>query len=261
MPTQTGTGSSNTTSNTNQTLAEIIAHLRGSVTGSVTVNSPYAPYVTISTEGARNTDPAQQYVTIHISSSYTGQLPLSSWRIDSPVSALGATLGSASSLPISGQINDGPFTVGANSTIYVVTGRSPEGESFRENLCSGYFSNAQTFVPYLNQQCPSGTDELTRAAQSGFIPSDACINYVKSLYSCKLVIANFPTTLDSACENFITTTLTYNGCVDAHRTDANFYQNTWYVYLNRSGTIWKSSNEVIRLVDENGKVVATAAYQ
>ena len=242
----------------NDTLSSIIAHLRG---GTTKGDSPYAGNLTLSVGNVQSTDPTAEYLVIRVSSNLVGQLSISNWKLESPVTALGAVIGPANPLPISGTgKNEASVTVGAGATIYVISGRSPEGESFRKNLCTGYFGNNQSFTPSLTRDCPRPSDELKKAAQAGFIPTDACISYVNGLSSCQLVSVAFPQNIGSGCQSFITTSLTYNGCVDAHKTNADFYKNEWYLYLDRDQELWKSSNEQIRLLDENGKVVASVSY-
>jgi hypothetical protein len=246
---------------TNETLSDIIARLRGNAGGSKTV-SPYAASTTLSTSNARNTDPKTEYVTIKFSKDTAGQRAISNWRIESAVSSLGAMLGPASYLPYTNTgSSEVPVSVGANATIYVITGRSPLGESFRKNLCTGYFTNSQTYTPSLAQECPRPEDELKRTVSVGFIPSDPCVNYIKTIAACQLVnTVKIPANAGDQCSNFITTTLTYNGCVNAHKNDAGFYKNEWYIYLDRDQELWKNQNEQIRLLDENGKVVASVSY-
>jgi hypothetical protein len=243
---------------TNESLSDIIARMRGA--GGTKGASPYAPYVTLSATNAQSTDPGAEYLTLRTSSDLKGQLAISNWRIESAVSALGAVLGPASYLPISGSVGtEVPVSVGANTTLYIVTGRSPEGESFRENLCTGYFRNGASFTPYLTQYCPRPNDEFKKAVLTGFIPNDACVNYVNTLGNCQLA-GTPPIGINDQCATFLANALTYNGCVTAHKADAGFYKNSWYIYLDRDQELWKSSNEQIRLLDESGKVVAPVSY-
>lgn len=243
-----------------ETLVDIIARLRLGIGGS-SGSSSYADSVNLSNGDTSATDPSKEYVVIKFDSDMKGKVPVSNWRIESAITTNGTTLGPAVALPFSGDLNqEGTVFAEAGTTLYVVTGRSPTGYSFRENICSGYFGNRQSFVPTLFQWCPRGKDELLVAAQKGFQPSDACISYVEGLRTCQLVSTGFPLTVDDQCQSFITTTLTYNGCVYAHKTDKNFYKNTWYLYLDRSQELWKSKNDQIRLLDDSGEVVATMSY-
>jgi hypothetical protein len=244
---------------TNDTLSGIIGYFRGGGSSGVKATSPYAQYVTLSYSNAQSTDPKTEYVTIRISQNLTGQLPISAWRIESPVSLNGAALGPASPLPISGTIAESPVTVGAGATINIISGTSPEGESFRKNICTGYFTNAQSFSPTLSTDCPRPSDELKKAALQGFFPTDACVSYIDNVSACHIP-SQIPPSLGDQCLSFIAATLNYQGCVNLHQNDANFYKNEWYLYLDRTSEMWRSSNEQINLLDENGKVVASVSY-
>ena len=52
----------------------------------------------------------------------------------------------------------------------------------------------------------------------------------------------------------------YNGCVDAHKNDADFMGNTWRVYLGRSSSMWRTKNELVKLLDKDGKTVDAFSY-
>lgn len=256
---QSTSGSGGGSATTNETLSDIIARLRG---GGTKPASPHAPGVSLSSSNARNTDPKTEYITIKFSTDLEGQLAISNWRIESAVSALGTVLGPASYLPIGNTgPSEVPVSVGAGATVYLVTGRSPLGESFRKNLCTGYFTNSQTYTPSLTKECPRPDDELKRVVLAGFIPSDPCVNYVKTISTCQLInTAKVPVDVGDQCMNFIATTLTYNSCVNAHKNDVGFYKNEWYIYLDRDQELWKKENEHIRLLDETGKVIASVSY-
>lgn len=224
--------------------------------------SPHAEYVSLSRSSARNDEPDEEYVTIKTSRNLEGQLRISEWRIESTATLSGATLGDAAYLPYSGQVNtELPVAVGPNTTIYVVTGRSPIGTSFRTNTCTGYFVQFQDFEPRLDRDCPAPIDELGTYIDrtGGFIPSDTCIDYVENLDRCTLNI-NIPANLSGVCRDFVLNELTYNGCVNNHKNDVEFYKNEWRMYLGRDQELWKNTRERIRLLDENGLVIDVISY-
>lgn len=253
------TGSS--TTSRNSSIDDIVQGIQSGF-GSITETaSPYAGKVTLSAGQAKNTNPTSEYVTLKTSKSLAGTLTVTGWRIESTATRLGSTIGGAAYLPISGVVNgDSPVALSANNTLYIVTGRPPTGFSFRGNECSGYFEQFQDFSPKIPLACPTPMNELKREAQRGFIPDDGCIDYVEKIRTCQLIISGAPASVNSGCQHFIYDTLTYNGCVNAHKTDADFYTGTWYVYLGRTQELWKSAHERIRLLDENGKVVASVSY-
>ena len=154
------------------------------------------------------------------------------------------------------------MAVGSNTTIYVITGHSPIGASFRTNTCTGYFEQFQDFEPRLKKDCPLPDKELAfyLDRKSGFIPSDKCIDYVEDLDQCTFNINSLPENIGGLCRDFILNELTYNGCIKIHKDDIEFYKNEWRLYLERDQELWKNTRERIRLLDENGLVIDVITY-
>ncbi|MBA3789179.1 lamin tail domain-containing protein [Patescibacteria group bacterium] len=72
------------------------------------------------------------------------------------------------------------------------------------------------------------------------------------------VLASFEA---NKCTGYLTSQQSlYNACVNAHVNDPGFLIGTWYVYLNKSGALWKSSGDTIELLDTSGKVVDSYSY-
>lgn len=242
-------------------LERVITRIRTGFGEITEEKSPYASSVSLSASRAKDSDARDEYVTIKINKNLEGRVPLSSWRIESSVTTLGSLLGNAAYLPYSGQVNtESPVAVDAGTTLYVITGRSPIGTSFRTNLCTGYFAQFQEFEPSLKEACPIPEDELASKVDSGFVPNDECIDFVEDIDRCTLILTEIPARVGAACQNFILEDLTYNGCVQAHKDMDGFYNTEWYIYLDRDQELWKGSRERIRLLDENGKVVAATSY-
>lgn len=223
--------------------------------------SPYAGQVTLSVGRAKSSDPDDEYVIIKTTTSVTDRVVVSSWRIESSVTSYGTTIGDASYLPYSGQVNvESTVAVPANTTLYITTGRSPIGASFRTNTCTGYFAQFQDFEPKLKEECPLPESELTDIVGNDFVPNDACIDFVEDIERCTLTLTQIPGGVGSQCSNFVIEDLSYSGCVALHKDDADFYKNEWRMYLDRDQELWKSTRERIRLLDENGKVIAAVSY-
>jgi len=242
-------------------ISGIISRIRGGVSNSSEKQSPYAGMVSLSVGRAKDSDENKEYVTLKTSKSVEGRITISDWRIESTVSLIGTTLGGAAYLPYSGQVNqETPLALGPNTTVYVVSGRSPIGASFRVNSCTGYFAQFQEFNPDLKKECPSAEIELETSINADFVPNESCLNFVEDIDRCELTLTSVPVEVGGACQDFIFNELTYNGCVQSHKSDPDFYKNEWRVYLDRDQELWKSSNERIRLLDENGLVVDAITY-
>jgi len=52
----------------------------------------------------------------------------------------------------------------------------------------------------------------------------------------------------------------YNACVDKHKSETNFFSNTWRIYLASETELWRNNLEVIRLYDQQKKLIDTLRY-
>jgi hypothetical protein len=224
------------------------------------LDSPYAGLVALERGTATASNPDSEYVIIKTAYSLDRSITISDWTLEEDANTLSVKIGQASEAPFLGQVNVGtPITLPANSRVYVITGRSPNGFSFRLNQCTGYFEQFQNFYPSLPLECPDPEDELVRRSEV-FSGNAACINYVKQLPRCYLSVNNLPQEIGNLCQSFVTNELSYNGCLNAHKNEPGFYKNEWRVFLNRDQEIWVNQYERIRLLDENGKTVSVISY-
>ena len=244
-----------------RTVTSLISRIRAGFGFINEDTSPYAGDVSLNVRSARDTDANDQYVVIKINTGAKKPLRVSDWRLESSVTQLGADINGAAYLPFSGQVNpELPLDAQPGAVINIITGKSPIGASFRTNFCTGYFEQFQNFVPKLDEQCLEPIEELEEKINDGFVPNEACINYVERLDPCELTLDSLPSALGQQCQNFILNDLTYSGCVAEHKNDIGFYNNEWYVYLNRDQALWKQKNERIRLIDENGLIIDAVSY-
>ena len=185
---------------------------------------------------------------------------LSEWTLRSEASGSSVIIPKGTEVPISGTINaaeDIVLTPGERAI--VISGRSPIGASFRENKCIGYFSTFQRFSPPLPQNCPVPSDELISFYGANYIRDAACIDYVNKLARCQVTLSP-PVTMSGSCQSFLIKYFNYNGCVDAHKNDADFSGDTWRIYLGRTTPMWRAQHEVVKLIDVNGKTVDAFSY-
>jgi hypothetical protein len=221
--------------------------------------SPYAQYVSLEESNAKSGNDSE-YVTLRIAYNAPQKITVTGWRLESTATGMQTTLPQAAALPFLGTINTPePIALSAGQTVYVVTGRSPNGTSFRTNMCTGYFEQYQNFTPPLKLECPSPQDEAVPYFATGSY-TDECNDIVRTIGRCTFVTASIPGSAGSRCEQFIHNQLSYNGCINTHKNDPKFYKDDWYVYVNRDQELWRSRSERIRLLDENGKVVDVVTY-
>lgn len=229
--------------------------------------SPYRGTVTFDTNP---TDPeeslaALESVTIDVSQNAASSVNITGWRLVSSVSS--ATIGSGALVPTSGSVNStGSILVAPGDRAIIVSGRSPNGVSFRENECTGYLDQYQAYHPSLDTSCPRARDEYDEWV--GNDDSDAvetCEDFLSSVNRCEIV-DRFPkdsdgtNELSTSCRNFITDNLTYNSCVSEHRNDADFAGDTWRVFLGSAPQLWSDRHDTIRLLDTQGRTVDVLVY-
>ncbi|MHB8710313.1 MAG: hypothetical protein ACYC6X_02035 [Minisyncoccota bacterium] len=224
--------------------------------------SPYRGIVSMThyVSGAGSQDPGNEYLEIDVAQNAGVPVDLSEWSLESDASGNAIVIPKGTEVPTSGIVNAAQDIVLApGERALVISGQSPIGASFRENKCIGYFSTFQKFSPPLPQNCPIPSDELSSYYGAGYIRDAACIDYVNSLSRCQVALTP-PPGVTSACQSFLVKYLNYNGCVDAHRSDSDFAGDTWRIYLGRTNSMWRTKNELVKLLDINGKTVDAFSY-
>lgn len=210
--------------------------------------------------GIGNDRPAEEYVTIKASPNNTKKINLTGWKLKSGV------YGSAYDidvkgvyLPYLGSINpEQPIELAPGEKAIIVTGRSPTGVSFRENLCTGYFEQYQDFRPSLSFNCPAIRDEHIPADPHGF--DNYCLDTLDRIPRCQIYTTPFTNKLTPECQRYITNYANYTGCVNLHKNEPNFNGSTWRIYLGQSKSLWHTKREIIELVDPAGKIVDTVSF-
>ena len=225
--------------------------------------SPYRNIIRMNhyVSGAGSIDPANEYIEISVAQNAGVPIDISGWRLTSDVSGNMTAIPKGTEVPTSGTVNASENIVLAPGTrAMIVSGRSPIGASFRENKCIGYFSTFQRFYPQLPQNCPTPSSELSLFYGDGYVRDPVCVEYVNNNISRCQVMLSPPVGVSNSCQNFMVKYFHYNGCVDAHKNDADFVGDTWRIYLNRTTSMWRAKREVVKLLDINGKTVDAFSY-
>lgn len=222
--------------------------------------SVYKGEITISSVN-RSTISSQEYVTIKMKSGSSKVIPVTGWQIKSLSSGNSATIPKGTYLFFTGTVNsEEEIRLVGGDTLYLVTGPSPIGSNFKVNKCSGYLTQFQTFIPYINNICPAPRNEDLSSIPKRVI-NDACLDYIDYFPSCRIQTEPLPQTWSTECYNFIQNKINYPSCVNTHKNDVDFYQPEWRVYLRSSSPMWKANGkEAIVLYDNLGKVVDTIKY-
>lgn len=211
----------------------------------------------------RDENPNQEYVAVHTNSNATTSIPITGWTIKSLSSGTSVKIPQASYLYFAGTINsEQDIYLKTNETVYITTGISPNGASFKLNKCSGYLNQFQTFIPYIGSYCPAPRNEDTSKIPKT-VYNDACFDFIDSMPSCRIQNDPLPagsTKWSVECTDFIYKKINYPACVDTHKNDKDFYQPEWRVFLKRSSRLWKTSREDVVLLDQYGKIVDEIKY-
>ena len=224
--------------------------------------SPLKGQITVGTGGTGATDPDQEYVTLRASGSQS--VDITGWRLVSGASGHGARIPEGTALPTRGRVNDtARIVLNPGDTAIVVTGEGPNGVSFRENMCTGYLGESQTYYPTLQNRCPAPYDEFDRFFTGNELRDEKCYTLMRSSPTCKTPSDRG---VSGACTRLIDEYLTYNSCVEKHQYDSGFPGKTWRIYLEyensrgRSEELWKPTRDAVKLLDTNGKTVDLYTY-
>ena len=212
--------------------------------------------ISISESGARERDAQKEYVRISYYSSSGQPVVLTGWTTSNTRGGV-YQIGRASIIPGGSSLLDTDQVVlEPGGSVYLITGQSPRGESFRSNKCIGYFNQFRSYTPSVPNSCPQPRDEPGQDALS-----DACYQFIRSNLSSCTIPFSISVKLDDACRSWIDRTASYAGCLANHRTDKDFYSKDWWVYLNRPDQIWSDVRDTITLKDYAGNIIATRSYQ
>ena len=218
--------------------------------------SPLQGEVRVSGTNAGSDDPDEEYVTIQ--NAGTAPVDITGWRLVSGATGKSARIPEGAQVPRSGRVNPTDrIVLQPGDTALIVTGESPLGVSFKENLCTGYLARNQDYRPSLPRQCPLASEEFDRYYTGNELRDDTCYYRMQSTASCTTPSRSG---VSSRCEDLIDEYLTYNGCVEHHRADANFAGTTWRIYLDERRELWKVTRDSVKLLDASGKTVDLYTY-
>lgn len=219
-------------------------------------------YITYISSGLEDVAPTLEFLRLEASLGNTAPVSITGWSVQSLVSGKRAYLPRGVRTLHTGTVNNlDSISLDPGNNVIMTTGSSPVGVSFRENSCTGYLDQFQTFVPALDTfSCPRPGDQISATVENLQTYGDDCVSFVSRLDSCTLYTGPFYANITSQCRSFIQNALTYNGCVQTYQWRPSFVGDTWRVYLNQSDALWRPTHDVIRLLDAQGKTVDVRSY-
>lgn len=209
---------------------------------------------------SRSTNPLNEIVQIRTRGNASTTIPVTGWTLKSESSGQSVSIPKASYLYFANTVNaEEDIVLTGNEVLYLVTGYSPNGASFKINKCSGYLSQFQNWNPGLPYSCPAPRNENLSSIPKT-VNNDACLDYIDNMPSCRIQTSNLPANWSYECTNFIYTKINYPSCIDTHKNDKDFWGKEWRVYLKRNARLWKDKRESIVLYDNEGKIVSKYSY-
>lgn len=206
------------------------------------------------------TSPSNEYLTLYANNRNNEKISITGWTLESLISGKKIKIGGAVEVYTSGIINaEQNINVGPGEAVIITTGRSPIGVSFKLNKCTGYFEQFQDFSPSLPKGCPYADDEYDSFA---VIQANdfTCEDVVDNARRCEMRLDALPLGTTNECSDFIAQNINYTGCVKNHRNDLDFIDGEWRIFLGRDEEMWRKKREIIRLLDNKGKIVDTYTY-
>lgn len=224
--------------------------------------SPLAGLVRIISEGgAKEAAAGAEYVEIAAVSQNTSPVNLAGWSLQSAYTGMRAYIPPAAASFLMGAVNNvAPIQLSPGQSAVLNSGVSPVGVSFRENICSGYLGQFQSFTPSLPADCPSPASILPMTPDNLKNYGQACFDYIPSLAACEAPLNNFPAAVSQNCRAFAQDNLSYNGCVLQNRYRPSFAREIWRVFLNGKTGLWQDGHDIIRLLDSEGRTVDVLTY-
>ena len=222
--------------------------------------SPYRDKVRIAAGGAAEGPASDEFIELEAAFENMAPIDLGGWSLQSVLTGLRAYIPRGVELFMLGTINaQMDIHLAPGASVVVSSGPSPVGTSFKKNICTGYLMGVRTFIPPLSRECPSPSESLPLTPDNLRTYGDACFDFVAELPPC-----TFPRTIPAdtspTCRTFLSNTLSYNGCVGKYQHRSDFERDSWRIYLNASGELWRNSHDIIRLLDAEGRTVDVVSY-
>lgn len=207
--------------------------------------------------GVKGSTAEKEYIFLRANAKNSAPLLATGLRLQNKA-GFAVTLPEAVSVPRFGQVNEkAPVFLAPGEQVYVTTGNSPVGMSFRVNRCSGYLEQFRDFSPALPQSCPSPLEGVDKATEG---ISDECARFINRIPRCTVVIEPLPDELPQSCRDFILKKIGHNSCVAAHQNDSNFSTGEWRLFLGLDRDLWNNEHDIIRLTDQYGNYFDSVSY-
>ncbi len=207
----------------------------------------------------RESSASREYIALEAAYGNTTPVSISGWMVRSAITGAYAPLSNAAHLFWMGAVNTlDPIALSPGHTAFLSTGVSPVGTSFRENKCTGYLAQFQSFAPPLALHCPAPSDEVPLSTENLQQLGSECMSALAYIPTCE-----FPKEIPNVtpqCRAHLQTVLSYNGCVGRHSSDTDFSESTWRLFAGSPRELWGNTHDALQLLDAEGRVVDVFVY-
>ncbi len=205
-------------------------------------------------DGVKSLDYSQETLIILVRDTINEKIDLKNWKIFDYKKNIAYDLEAITT----GEETSIPFIVSGGHSIFVNSGRSPVGHSFRVNKCSGFLTQFHRFYPQIKVDCPESRDITVDYGQVPF-GDDVCFREITKLKKCETPV-EIPSNISYQCRNLLENQISEKGCTDLYKDDDDFYTKEWRSFLGIENEIWPEKNGVIILFDGENKLVSTMIY-
>ncbi len=225
--------------------------------------SPYRGlvYIDESYSGVLADDVILEYITLASARDNSAPISISGWSLQNIRTKMrvyipdGARVMTGNNVP-----TITPIQLNAGMRAIVATGNSPVGVSFLENMCTGYLGQFQTFVPSLDERCPTAVSEVQTEPATARTNDPYCASFANTVPQCRFYIGEPPRDVTPQCYSFVRNSLTFAGCSARHSWRPSYLSDTWRVFLNQRYPMWDNAHDSIRLLDSSGRTVDVWTY-
>ena len=151
---------------------------------------------------------------------------------------------------------NGNITLESGGSLTIYNTRSPVGNNFRINKCTGYLNNEFDFSPELPKNCPRvDWGSITNLSSN-------CQTYISRAPTCHIPTPEEKNSLsgakDAGCGGILSK-MNYNGCYTEYKSIKDFFSKEWRAWVNQT-VFFNSQHDRLLLFDPQGLLVDEYSY-
>ncbi|PIR37244.1 MAG: hypothetical protein COV34_03415 [Candidatus Zambryskibacteria bacterium CG10_big_fil_rev_8_21_14_0_10_42_12] len=219
--------------------------------------SPYRAYVSLTdfTSSKYEGAPGEERVSISLSRRAPEPINITGWQIWSVATGNRATIGQGIYTYHQNGSTVVPVVLTPGQEARVYSGSSPFEYSFVPNICMAYLADTRDVPRGFPSRCPDPADKAFPLPF--FDRGNECRDYIETMASCEAPSRDddFDAALTRECRAYIREITGYENCVRLWQNDEDFYEDEWWIYLEKPSRMYGDRDEQILLFDERGILV------